>query len=183
MPVEASVQFVNVDLHIGGRFDRAAILKAVGNGVMALHEEAVIEGKKCLLLEVTDPGLGLSQTLMRLAGWVEQLPPKARRSLSLASIRRFDLGIQSRDAAVRNALDHSSNGGSGPRQDWGGRRADGLRGAQEGSSGRHVEEAGGRLTKLTKTAPQPTTALKRRPEPSASASMATCRTGFWFFSR
>ncbi len=26
---------------------------------MALHEDAVLEGKKCLLLEVTDPGLDL----------------------------------------------------------------------------------------------------------------------------
>ena len=95
MSVQASVQFANVDLLIGGRFDRAPVLRALGDGVTALHEDALVEGKKCLLLEVTDPGLDLPQTLKRLVEWVERLPPKARRSWSRASVRQFDIGIES----------------------------------------------------------------------------------------
>jgi len=94
MPVEALVQFLNVDLLIGGRFDSEPLLQALGGDVFLLHEDAVIQGKKCMLVELARPGLDVVRTLSRLVAWVERLPPRARRSWERASIRRFDIGIQ-----------------------------------------------------------------------------------------
>lgn len=94
MRAENGVRFLNVDLLIAGRFDREPLLKALGDRVLSLHEDAVLDGKRCLVLEVAAPDLGLSETVMRLVRWVERLPPGARRSWSRASIRRFDIGIQ-----------------------------------------------------------------------------------------
>jgi len=94
MPVEGSVRFLNVDLLIGGGVDRRSLLQALGGDVLAVHEDAVVQGKKCLLLELARPGLDLVPTLSRLVAWAERLPPEARRSWERASIRQFDIGIQ-----------------------------------------------------------------------------------------
>jgi hypothetical protein len=94
MPAQEAARFLNVDLLIAGRFDSEPLLQALGDRVFALHEDAELEGKKCLVLEVTAPDLGVPETVMRLVRWVERLPPAARRSWSRASIRRFDIGIQ-----------------------------------------------------------------------------------------
>ena len=80
MPVEVDTRFLNVDLLIVGRFDREPLLAAAGDGMAVLHEEAVWQKKKCLVLEVNAPDLDLSRTLARLLKWVERLPPSARRS-------------------------------------------------------------------------------------------------------
>src|SRR6266850_1581425 len=94
MPVEAEVQFLNIDLLLVGRFDREPLLAAVGDGLFVLHEHALFHRDKCLALEVAAPGLDLSRTLARLLKWVDALPPSARRSWRAASRRVFDIGIQ-----------------------------------------------------------------------------------------
>jgi hypothetical protein len=94
MPVEGSVHFLNVDLLIGGRVDRRSLLQALGGDVFAVHEDAVVQGKKCLLVQLARPGLDLVPTLSRLVAWVERLPPRGRRSWKRSSIRQFDIGIQ-----------------------------------------------------------------------------------------
>jgi len=94
MALHGSVQFLNVDLLIGGRSEKKPLLDATSDGVFVLHEDAFVENHKCLLLEVSGPRLDLPETVMRLVEWVEALPLKARRSWSRAAIRRLDIGIQ-----------------------------------------------------------------------------------------
>lgn len=95
MPVEAEVRFLNIDLVLVGRFDRKALVAALGDVVFALHDDATtIGGEPCLILEVLEPDLDLAATLTRLADWARALPPAARRAWSAASRRVFDIGIQ-----------------------------------------------------------------------------------------
>jgi hypothetical protein len=94
MPVEADVRFLNVDLLLVGRFDRKPLLAALGKKVFVLHEDAVLDDQKCLVLELNEESLDLSATVARLIQWAEKLPRGARRSWAGASRRVFDIGIQ-----------------------------------------------------------------------------------------
>lgn len=99
MPVEAEVRFLNIDLVLVGRFDRKALVAAMGDAVFALHDDATtIGGEPCLILEVLEPDLDLAGTLTRLADWARALPPAARRAWSAAPRRVFDIGIQTGQA-------------------------------------------------------------------------------------
>jgi hypothetical protein len=70
MPVEREVQFLNIDLLLVGRFDREPLLAALGDEVFVLHDDAELDNKKCLILEVLAPGLDLARTLTLLLKWV-----------------------------------------------------------------------------------------------------------------
>lgn len=94
MRVEAEVRFLNIDLLLVGRFDREALVAALGDGVFVVHDDATIGDEPCLILQVLEPDLDLAETLTRLAGWARALPPPARRAWAAASRRVFDIGIQ-----------------------------------------------------------------------------------------
>jgi hypothetical protein len=52
---------------MAGRSEREPLLQALGDGVFALHEDAELEGKKCLILEVTAPDLGPYPSLSEIS--------------------------------------------------------------------------------------------------------------------
>jgi hypothetical protein len=62
--------------------------------VLVLHEDAVLDQQRCLVLELNGESLDLSGTLARLIQWAEKLPRGARRSWAAASRRVLDIGIQ-----------------------------------------------------------------------------------------
>lgn len=93
-PAEPGAEFLNIDLLVFERFDRGPLLGALGGELMVLHENAIVDGRRCLVLEVTKPGLDLERTLLRLLSWAEHLPREAQRSWFAASRRVFDIGIQ-----------------------------------------------------------------------------------------
>ena len=94
MPIEKTAGFLNVDLIVAGRFDRKPLLRAAGKDVFVMHEDAVFQGKGCIILEAEGADCGLEGALARLLRWVERLPRPARRSWAAASRRVFDVGIQ-----------------------------------------------------------------------------------------
>jgi hypothetical protein len=91
--VGQTVRFLNVDLLIGGRFDRGPLARALGDELFALDEHAPIEGVDSMIIEVNSPGLDLSATLDRLIRWAKRLPAPARRAWAKATLRVFDIGI------------------------------------------------------------------------------------------
>ena len=93
MAIEKTVRFLNIDLVIGGRFDRAPLVRAFGDEVFALDERAPIDGVECLIIELNKPNLDLPATLDRLVAWVKGLPRPAKRAWSNAARRVFDIGV------------------------------------------------------------------------------------------
>jgi hypothetical protein len=90
MAIEKTVNFLNIDLVIGGTFDRNSVVRALGDEVFALHERVRIDGVDSLVLELNVPNLDLTSTLDRLVEWVQGLPRPARREWDRASRRTFD---------------------------------------------------------------------------------------------
>lgn len=93
MAIEKTVHFLNIDLMIGGTFDRKSLVRALGHDVFALHERVQIDGLDSLVVELNVPNLDLTSTLDRLLGWVQGLPRPARREWDRASRRTFDIGL------------------------------------------------------------------------------------------
>lgn len=96
MPVQPTVQFLNVDLVLVGSFDRAPLVAAAGKRVFVLQEDVPFDGRRrAMVLESSTTARSLSGTLSALLRWVDELPPSARRSWKAASRRIFDIGVQS----------------------------------------------------------------------------------------
>lgn len=93
MAIEKTVQFLNVDLLIGGAFDRGPLVKALGDELFALYEHTPVDGVDSMIIEVNGPSLGLPTTIETLIKWVKGLPAPARRAWGKATLRVFDIGI------------------------------------------------------------------------------------------
>jgi hypothetical protein len=93
MAIEKTVQFLNVALLLGGRFDRAPLVKALGDELFSLAEHAPVDGVDSMVIEVNSPDLDLTATIDRLIKWVKGLPAPARRAWAKATLRVFDVGI------------------------------------------------------------------------------------------
>jgi hypothetical protein len=93
MAIAKTVQFLNVDLLIGGRFNRGPLVKVLGDELFALDEHAPVDGVDSMVIEVNSPDLDLTATIDRLIKWVKGLPGPARRVWAKATLRVFDIGI------------------------------------------------------------------------------------------
>ncbi len=94
MTITKAVQFLNVDLILTGEFDRKTLLRAMGDDVFVLHDDAVIDGERSMVLEVPQPDLDVAATLAAQVACANRLPPAAAKAWASASRRVFDIGIQ-----------------------------------------------------------------------------------------
>jgi hypothetical protein len=89
--VVPQVRLLDVDFELVGSFPPEPLLRAMGDRVVVLRNEA---GRLCVEL-VDPPDASLEDKLTRFSALVGSLPEDARRSWDSAVRRVFDIGIQS----------------------------------------------------------------------------------------
>lgn len=92
--IEATVQFLNVDVEIFGAFDRAPLLKGFGDAIYVLHDREREPGEPVISFELNTARPTLPGVISDLVSLVRDLPDDARAAWYLATRRVFSIGIQ-----------------------------------------------------------------------------------------
>ena len=92
--IEATVQFLNVDVDIFGAFDRAPLLKGFGDAIYVLHDGEREPREPVISFELSTDIPTLPGVISDLVALVRALPDDALAAWNLATRRVFSIGIQ-----------------------------------------------------------------------------------------
>ncbi len=92
--IEATVQFLNMDVDVFGELDRAALLRGFGDTIFVLHVSEQRAGEPAISFELSTASPALPAVISELVALVRALPDDARAAWNLATRRVFNIGIQ-----------------------------------------------------------------------------------------